>query len=256
MQGAEWRDCIAKTPAILKHTLREASAESRTSQNEQLEPRTQAPASFGTFLTFCIFPLTGLVKKRDFAMKTLGISHLTDSTLVRMAQAGRLEAYDVLAVRVRSTLSALCRSWLGSRDQAEDAVQDTLIQGFLSISSLSDPERFRSWIVVIARRRCQLLRSREPRDHEPLTEALEEAIRSRSRALHPCPSQGAEERAEAQALWNCLMSLPEDLRLPLALQIEDDLSLSEIAEVLSLPLSTVKWRMHEARRRLKEIHTP
>ncbi len=189
-------------------------------------------------------------------MKTLGISHLTDPTLVRMAQAGRLEAYDVLALRVRSTLSALCRSWLGSRDLAEDAVQDTLIQGFLSINSVSDPERFRSWIIVIARRRCQLLRSREPSGHEPLTEALEDAIRSRSRALHPCPSYSMEEKAEAVALWNSLMGLPEDLRLPLALQIVDDLTLSEIAEALSLPLSTVKWRMHEARRRLKEIHTP
>lgn len=188
-------------------------------------------------------------------MKTLGISHLTDSTLVRMAQAGRLEAYDVLAIRVRSALSALCRSWLGSRDLAEDAVQDTLVQGFLAINSLSDAERFRSWIVVIARRRCQLLRSREPRDHEPLTEALEEAVRARSRALQPCPSQSMAERADAEDLWISLMSLPEDLRLPLALQISDDLSLLEIADVLSLPLSTVKWRMHEARRRLKEIHT-
>lgn len=189
-------------------------------------------------------------------MVTQGISHLSEPTLVRMAQAGKLEAYDVLALRMRPTLSALCRSWLGSRDLAEDAVQEALIQGFLSIGSLTEPERLRSWMAVIARRRCQLLRSREPQDQAPLTEALEEAVRSRSRALHPCPAGRYAERAEAESLWNSMMSLPEDLRLPLALQVENDLSLAEIAEVLSLPLSTVKWRMHHARQRLKEIHTP
>lgn len=185
-----------------------------------------------------------------------GIQFLSEQTLVRMAQAGRLEAYDVLALRMRPTLQSLCRSLLGTRELAEDAVQETLIQGFLSIGSLSETSKFRSWMAVIARRRCQLLRSREPKDQTLLTDAIEDAVRSRSQAMHPCPSMHLDERQEASALWQALMDLPENLRTPLALQVEEDLTLQEIAEILSLPLSTVKWRMHAARQTLKSRHSP
>ncbi len=183
-----------------------------------------------------------------------GIHLLSEQTLVRMAQAGRLEAYDVLALRMRPTLHALCRSLMGSRELAEDAVQEALVQGFLSIGSLTEPAKFRSWLGVIARRRCQLIRSREPKDQAVLTEMIEEAVRSRSRAILPCPAMQIEERQEAMALWQALMELPEELRVPLALQVEEDLSLTEIAEILSLPVSTVKWRMHHARQTLKQRH--
>ncbi len=188
-------------------------------------------------------------------MHQSGIHLLSEHTLVRMAQAGRLEAYDVLALRLRPMLHSLCRSLLGTRELAEDAVQETLIQGFLSIGSLSESAKFRSWMAVIARRRCQLLRSREPKDQTVLTEAIEDAVRARSRAMDPCPSIQMEERQEASALWQALMELPEELRTPLALQVEEDLTLLEIAEILSLPLSTVKWRMHQARQILKQRHS-
>lgn len=52
-------------------------------------------------------------------------------------------------------------------------------------------------------------------------------------------------------MWGAVRSLPPELREPLALQALRELSLAQIATLLEVPVSTIKWRMHEARRRLR-----
>ncbi|MCW5943900.1 MAG: RNA polymerase sigma factor [Fimbriimonadaceae bacterium] len=173
-----------------------------------------------------------------------------DETLVRWAQWGRLDAYDVLVQRHRLSVLAIVRPLVGTREVAEDVVQDAFLAGYRNIGTLREPDRFGAWLIAIARRRALLASGQERRDRTVLQEALDEAVLNQSRAIGQNET-GVLRRAELERVWAALRALPAELREPLALYALRELSLSQIAGLLDVPLSTVKWRMHEARRRLR-----
>lgn len=174
----------------------------------------------------------------------------TDESLVRWAQWGRLDAYDALVRRHRLPVLAIVRPLVGSREMAEDVVQDTFLTGYRNLGALREPERFGSWLVTIARRRAILASASAKRDRTAMQEVLDKAVLNQSGALRE-PETNVLRRTELERVWAALRGLPPELREPLALQALRELSLPQIAALLEVPVSTIKWRMHEARRRLR-----
>src|SRR5207302_4083187 len=74
--------------------------------------------------------------------------------LVRQARAGRTEAYAELVRRWSARVTALCHARVGRAHAADDLAQETLLRGFRSLSTLTDPERFGPWLCGIALRAC------------------------------------------------------------------------------------------------------
>src|SRR5207244_8483604 len=77
------------------------------------------------------------------------------SELVREAQRGNPEAFDALVRRFRDLMVAVARQEIGSREAAEDVVQDALLQAFRALPQLQDPARFVPWLTVITRCRAR-----------------------------------------------------------------------------------------------------
>lgn len=174
---------------------------------------------------------------------------LEDATLVRMAQVGNLDAFDELARRYRPALTALCRSVHRDADCAHDLTQDALVAAYRNLRSLREPERFGPWVRMIARRAAMA----ESRAAKLQQSALEDSIdRAVVHASHALGEREALDRLELADLYRELHKLPAEWAEPLSLQACEGWDLQRIAAFLDLPVSTVKWRMFQARKRLNE----
>lgn len=166
---------------------------------------------------------------------------LVDCLRLGGADAGRL-----LNELYREALVRFCWGYLGRIEEAEDAVQDICCK---VIASTVYPESFRAWIYQLARNHClNLLRdkARRPEGGElPQSSQVVEAM------------TGHLTRMARHEQWHQLdelvRSLPDAQREVLRLRYVEDLSRTEIAEVLEISESLVKSRLFQAMKALKEV---
>ena len=150
----------------------------------------------------------------------------------RLAECGPL-AYRVARAVLRNTADA------------EEVGQEALLRAYRRFHRLRDRNRFRGWLVRITfRLALDRARSARRREHRETLWA------------QPVPAASTEDlaaRAEFQAhLDQALEELPPKLRLILLLSAVKGYTLEEVAEILALPLGTVKSRLFLARKRLAE----
>lgn len=164
------------------------------------------------------------------------------------AQAGDLRAFDRLGWRYRPALISIARQILKSKELAEDAAQEALLIAFGALPQLSDPTRFGGWLGSILRNRAIRLSKGERKAPTPLDEIV--------LAYSPSLTADLAVREQNQALYCAIAELPEELRPVVELYYLNEWSVREVAEVLNLPETTVKWRLHTARRQLRSCLSP
>ena len=173
----------------------------------------------------------------------------TDTALVTASLAGDHAAFGELVDRHAPRLSALAGRLLGDAVEAEDLTQETLLQAYLGLDRLREPERFASWIYGIALNLAKMrLRSRR-------NGALPEVDATRLAALvaaDPSPAEVVEARELWSLVESALQVLPAEQRRAVLLHYVDGLSCEEIAALLGEPAGTVRVRLHRARVRLRE----
>lgn len=140
--------------------------------------------------------------------------------------------------RCEGKLYRTARAMLHSDADCADALQEAILRAWQRINSLRDAGKFDAWLTRIVINECRNIQRRAKRSPLP----LEEAIATADETPPPDP-----------ALRDALFALPEKYRLPLLLQHLDGYSLGEIGQILGLPTTTVKWRLHEARERLRDM---
>jgi RNA polymerase sigma-70 factor (ECF subfamily) len=174
------------------------------------------------------------------------IAHVcSDAELIQRTGEGDRTAFDKLYRRYSRPVFGLALRRLGDRGRAEDAVQETFVSIWRSARTYR-PERGPGapWLYGVAR---NAIVDRGRARNEPPAEAPEE----------PSPEVGPEERAEQSwTQWQvhgALERLPEREREVIALAYWSELSQSEVAARLGIPLGTVKTRTRSALLHLAEI---
>jgi RNA polymerase sigma-70 factor (ECF subfamily) len=171
----------------------------------------------------------------------------TDAELVQMAWRGDSAALGAVLDRHRAALFAHALGYLGEREAAADAVQETFIIALRRLDSLRDPAKVGGWLHVIVRSVCamQLRRGNHEitaADSAPDVDQLGAAA-------------SVEEQIDAMCLrdwvWAALAELPEPLRVTATLRyFSQHCSYQEIAATCGIPVGTVRSRLHQARAEL------
>jgi len=185
----------------------------------------------------------------------------SDEDLLRRLRRGEKDAFAFLVQRYeRELFGYLCR-YLGDRNLAEDVFQNTFLQLFLKSGQYEPGRPVRPWLYTIAtnqaidalRRsgRHQAVSLDEPRDAPGDGEAqnLLEMLENRE----PGPLDQAQAQERRERVRSAVDQLPEFLRQVLILAYYQGLKYREVAEVLGIPVGTVKSRLHAALVRLQEI---
>ena len=168
-----------------------------------------------------------------------------DEMLVLAAILGNLDAFDELVLRYRAAAVRVAQQVVG-RDDAEDVAQDALLLAFRALPSIEEPSKFAAWLSAITRHRAMRVGKRESthqRNRVVLDEVLLEEVEALSR---PFVQESTEEVALA------LDNLPPDYALVLRMRFLDEMPLKRIAAFLGITLSTVKWRVHQGKKLMRE----
>src|SRR3989454_11956755 len=124
---------------------------------------------------------------------------------------------------------------LGSRDVAEDAVQDALVRAFDRLADCREPDKFAGWLFLILRNRCYAEQRRRQREGRPLDEADE-------MFAAPDRPDGAYEQVErTHALERALQHLTAEQREVFVLKHTEGLAYEEIAGVTGATVASL-WR--------------
>lgn len=170
--------------------------------------------------------------------ETLGGS---EETLVSRAMAGDATAFAALTVAYRPGVRRSIAKIISSREVAEDLEQETFLTAFRGLPHLRAPEKFAGWLFAIAR-------------NHALRAAAGERFQSQRR-VDPAVLESIPASPLPADDWisGRVQSLPDDLRIPAVLHYLEGWPVVKISESLSLPVTTVKWRLHRARQLLRTI---
>jgi len=189
------------------------------------------------------------------------LSHLTDEELLLRYQSGRERAaFETLVRRYERELYSYLRRYLVDATLAEDAFQATFLQVHLKMDQFDPERRFRPWLYTIAtnqaidaqrrtkRHRMVSLDRRNQTDTEGDVGSLVQLLVGKE------PGAASNLEREERQAWirQAVENLPEQLRGALTLVYYQGMKYREAAEVLGIPVGTVKSRLHAAILKMNE----
>lgn len=162
--------------------------------------------------------------------------------LVERAQQGDREAYELLARAVARRLFLVANRILRDTDEAEDAVQQTLVAIWRDLPSLRDQDRFDAWAYRTVVRHCRAQGRRHRRMGVTVVDLSEEMAAARDHI---------GDVAVRDQLGRAFDALSQEHRAVVVLHHLVGLPLGEIAEILDIPYGTVGSRLHHALRAMR-----
>ncbi len=172
-----------------------------------------------------------------------------ESALVCAARRGDKEALQTLLARHWSWLKALVYGVLGDARELDDVMQDICLRVIARIHTLREPECFRGWLAVLARRealRCCQRRPPQPVGIDPDSWVLRTVDRVEG------PLEALERRELRRRILDAVETLPQIYREVFMLAHASGLTYAQMAEVLAVPITTVQIRLVRARRRVQK----
>ena len=177
---------------------------------------------------------------------------LSDTELLELHLGGDEEAFTELVKRYRDELFHFLARFTGDAAMAEDVFQETFLQIHISAAAF-DPQRpLRPWLFTIAANKARdAMRSRWRRQAAPLDAAIDGTDDAATYAdLMPAdvpkPDESLLNLETRQSVQSVVAGMPDNLRVVLLLCYFHDFAYKQIAEILSVPLGTVKSRLHAA----------
>ena len=169
------------------------------------------------------------------------------STVIEQAMTGDKAAFSKLVWRYKDHIVNIAFNIVGNPQDAEDIAQETFIKAYLSIGRLASANAFYRWLVRIAvnlsidKKVANGLRRTQPLSYtlpQPSTESPEKMV---------------EQREQQKRILAAMDRITLEQRTVLVLREFQELSYEEIAQILDIPLGTVKSRINAARLRLREL---
>jgi len=189
----------------------------------------------------------------------LDYSKLTDQEVVAQARAGRETAYRELIGRYERPVFSIIYRLVRDRELAEDLAQDTFIKVLNALDRYDPKQKFSSWIFKIAHNTAiDRLRKREvdtlSLDGSPNARTADdvEATRIVVASTEESPEEYAASREIGTEIERALARLRPEYRTAIMLWHIEDRPYEEIAEIMEIPLGTVKTFIHRARNELRK----
>jgi RNA polymerase sigma-70 factor (ECF subfamily) len=185
------------------------------------------------------------------------IISLNEADLVLAAQKGNLEAFNHLVLSYQDRIFNLSARILGDHDLAEDITQNTFLTAYLNLPRFRNGS-FRSWLFRIATNLCYDVHRRYKRypvmslENEVLAEERISPLYDFS-GSSILPEMEVERHELEQVIQQALNRLDADQRTIVVLIDQQDFDYAEVAQILRIPIGTVKSRLARARLRLRQL---
>ncbi len=177
----------------------------------------------------------------------------TDAQLIQRFAEGDQQAFQELVSRYKNSLYAFLKRFLNRMDLVEDVFQETFLQVYTSRESFDLSRPFRPWLFTIAANKAKdSLRKQQRNAAVPIGTMASEEESSFSDVLNSLtgdetkPYENIEKGEQAQMVREVVGNMPEQGREILILAYFNKFSYKQMADILSIPIGTVKSRLHTA----------
>jgi len=183
----------------------------------------------------------------------MGVSPLTqsqtDTDLVRRIRLGERDAFGELVRRYQDPIYTVCLRWLGAAQVAEEIAQEVFVSAYRGIDRFRGDAKVSTWLFSIAVNRCKNRLDHERRRARERHDSLDANPDAPQELTSKGPGTDSQtHRSEAiRLLQAALDELEPPFRTVVVLRDIQDLAYEEIADLLDLPIGTVKSRIHRAR---------
>ncbi len=172
-----------------------------------------------------------------------------DKVIINAVLSGKIDKIDFLMAKYKNSLYSFIQKRVGEPEICEDLAQETFLAAYQSLESFKMKSKFSTWLYGIALNKI--------RNHFSKTKSNGYSILSTSAIDHMAseeelPSESLEKKTEIDCLIKIIDGLKSDLKEVFFLVVFDDLSYEETADIMGIPVGTVKSRMFSARRILKQ----
>jgi RNA polymerase sigma-70 factor (ECF subfamily) len=177
----------------------------------------------------------------------------TDAELLAQFAQGDETAFRELVNRYKNGLYAFLRQFLNHQDMVEDTFQETFLQLFTSRDSFDTSRPLRPWLFTIAANKAKdALRKQQRTAAIPIGTIADSQEMSFDDVLNTLtsdssmPYEDLQKSETASLVGKVITDMPENLREILILAYFDKFSYKQMAQILSIPIGTVKSRLHTA----------
>jgi RNA polymerase sigma-70 factor (ECF subfamily) len=182
------------------------------------------------------------------------LKKLTDAQLLARYADGDEGAFRLIVSRYKDGLYSFLRQFLNRQDLVEDVFQETFLQLFTSRDSFDNTRPLRPWLFTIAANKAKdALRKWQRTSAVPIGMiadaqelSFDEVINTLTASEVSMPHEEIEKNETALHVGSIIMNMPENLREILILAYFNKFSYKQMAEILSIPIGTVKSRLHTA----------
>jgi RNA polymerase sigma-70 factor (ECF subfamily) len=202
----------------------------------------------------------GKAERLEVSASSAQPSEPGDGALVRRAQRGERQAFDLLIRRYQRQAVSVSYRLLDNMQDALEVTQDAFLKGFTSLGTLQNPDAFAGWLMrIVSNLSLNYRRARKSRSSLPLEDLLVgsegegHAGGADWAASGGNPEHNAEGHELGRGLKQALAQLPEKQRMAIVLFTIEELPQKQVAEAMECSVEAVKWHVFQARKRLREL---
>lgn len=180
----------------------------------------------------------------------------TDQAVVERVIKGDVDAFSILVNRYQDRIYSVALNYVGNPEDAIDVTQDAFLKAYTKLRTFDSASAFYTWLYRIAiNAAIDFLRKRKSRPAESLDDEKFSEIGYEPASIDPSadPERVAVRAEQARLLKKAISSLSEKLRTAIILHDVEGLSQEEVAEILKIPVGTVKSRVSRARFELRNL---
>ena len=175
-----------------------------------------------------------------------------DAALIQRVLAGDDTAFSVLVNKYQKPVHALAWRKTGDFHVAEEITQDTFLKAYQRLSTLKEPQRFVSWLYVIATNHCNAWLRKKRLRTEPLENTSSEALEKSTYSGYVIEeNERTSVEAQREVVKKLLAKLQESERTVITLHYFSEMSSAEIGAFLGVSANTIRSRLRRAQERLK-----
>ena len=175
-----------------------------------------------------------------------------DAQLIQSILSGDDSAFNTLVQKYQKGVHALVWRKIGDFHYAEEITQDTFLQAYKNLSTLSNPDLFAGWLYVIASRLCIDWQRKQKFVPQSLQEVSVKEIEESAYTRYISEKQEMESKERRyEIVEKILDKLPESERTVVTLHYLGEMTAKEIGKFLGVSVGTIHSRLHRARKRLQ-----
>ena len=179
----------------------------------------------------------------------------SDEAIVKRVQQGDVSAYNILVIKYQHKVAQIISKFVGNSADVNDVAQEAFIKAYKAINNFRGESSFYTWLyrIVVNAAKTYLESNSKRKNHIDVDSEEFQSIDSQGvLTSRESPDKIIEAQELQQVILSAMSELPEELRQAIMLREVEGMSYEDMADLLQIPIGTVRSRIFRARQFIEE----